>query len=511
MFHLPPVISRSQLSSPPPLLTLSGIAKRFGEVRALDGVDFELKAGEIHALLGENGAGKSTLIKILGGVHPPDAGEIRIDGTPTTIGSVRCADRLGIRLIHQELALAPNLTVAENIFLGREPTRLGFVLRRGMRADAARLLADLGLAEHLRIDDHVDSLGTAKRQLVEIVRALAASPRILVLDEPTASLSRAETDLLFARLRLLRERRVGIVLITHRLDEVAEIADRVTVLRDGRTVGAPMSPNDSRELIRRMVGRELTEFYPRPTTTPGEVVLRVRDLRATDVNGVSFELRRGEILSFAGLVGAGRTELARTLFGLNSPRDGTIEIDGNSVRLRSPSDARRLGIALVPEDRKRSALVIDRSVEFNAALPWTSLWSRGVWPDRAKRTAIARRVVEDFEVRTRGLDSPVTALSGGNQQKVVVGRWMEEPPKVLILDEPTRGVDVGARADMFRIIHRLADRGLAVILISSDLPEVLNLAHRVAVYRDGRIVETIPAVDAAPDRVMALLTRSEAA
>ncbi len=470
-----------------------------------------MKAGEIHALLGENGAGKSTLIKILGGVHRPDAGEIRFDGVGVRIDSVRGADRLGIRLIHQELALSPNLSVAENIFLGREPTRLGFLLRKRMRADAARLLAELGLADHLPIDAPVGSLGTAKRQLVEIVRALASSPRILVLDEPTASLSRTETELLFARLRLLRDRGVGIVHITHRLDEVAAIADRVTVLRDGRTVVTQDAKSDPRELIRAMVGRELTEFYPRPTTIPGEVVLRVESLHASDVNGISFELRRGEILGFAGLVGAGRTELARTLFGLNSPVRGTIEIDGTPAVIRSPFEARRFGIALVPEDRKRSALVLHRSVEFNAALPWTRLWSRSVWPNAGKRTAIARRVVEEFEVRTRSLESPVAALSGGNQQKVVVGRWMEEPPKVLILDEPTRGVDVGARADMFRIIHRLAEHGLAVILISSDLPEVLNLSHRVAVYRGGRIVTILPAADATPDGVMALLTRSDAA
>jgi ABC-type sugar transport system ATPase subunit len=474
-------------------------------------VDFELRAGEIHAILGENGAGKSTLIKVLGGVLEPDAGAVRIDGRPVRIASVRDADIHGIRIIHQELALAPNLSVAENIYLGREPSRFGLIRRGRMRSDARRLLAELGLAEHLPIDARVGALGTGRRQLVEIARALAAPLRILVLDEPTASLSKAESEILFARLRFLRERGVGIVLISHRLDEVAAIADRVTVLRDGKTVGGGPATGDAAAWVRLMVGREVAQFYPRPTSIPGDVAMRVTDLHAPGVNGASFELRRGEILGFAGLVGAGRTELANALIGRTRIKAGTVEIDGRSASIRDPAEARRAGIVLVPEDRKRSALVLPRSIAFNAAWPWTDRWIRGIRPDASRRAAIARKVVEEFEVRARSIDQPVRTLSGGNQQKVVVGRWMEEPPRVLILDEPTRGVDVGARADLYRIIHRLADRGMAVVLISSDLQETLNIAHRVAVYRAGRIVEILAAAEATPDRVMASLARSDIA
>jgi ABC-type sugar transport system ATPase subunit len=470
-----------------------------------------LRAGEIHAILGENGAGKSTFIKVLGGVLVPDAGTVQIDGQTVRIESVRDADRHGIRIIHQELALAPNLTVAENLFLGREPTRFGFVRRGTMRSESRKLLAELGLSNHLPIDALVGALGTARRQLVEIARALTASLRILVLDEPTASLSRVEADILMTRLRLLRARGVGIVLISHRLDEVAAIADRVTVLRDGKTVGTGPSTGVQTDWVRLMVGRDVTRFYPAPTSTPGEVVLRLQNLHAPGVNGASFELRRGEILGFAGLVGAGRTELAIALIGLARATSGTVEIDGRAISIRNPAEARREGIVLVPEDRKRSALVLPRSIAFNATWPWTDRWIRGIRPDSVRRAAIARKVIEEFEVRARSLDQPVRTLSGGNQQKVVVGRWMEVPPRVLILDEPTRGVDVGARADIYRIVHRLADRGLAVILISSDLQEVLHISHRVAVYRTGRIVEILSANEATPDRVMASLTRSDAA
>lgn len=446
-------------------------------------------------------------MKILGGVLAPDSGKVLINGRSVTINSVAEADRQGIRIIHQELSLAPNLSVAENIHLGREPTRFGFLLRRRMQSSAERLLADLGLTDYLQVNARVGSLSPAQRQLVEIARSLAASPRILILDEPTSSLSHAEAELLFSRLRHLRDRDVGIVLITHRLDEVAAIADCVTVLRDGCTVESRDAVGELSGLVRSMVGREVREFYPAPTSKPGKVVLKVEELRAPGVNNVSFELRSGEILGFAGLVGAGRTELARTLFGLTPATRGCIEIDGRTCSIRNPRDARRNGIVLVPEDRKQSALVLNRSVDFNASLPWTRIWSRGFWPDSGGRQAISWRVVREFEVRTRDLETRVATLSGGNQQKIVVGRWIEQPPKVLILDEPTRGVDIGARVELFGIIHRLAERGLAVILISSDLPEVLNISHRVAVYKDGRIDTILPASEATPEGVMTRLTR----
>ena len=492
-----------------PLLRLRGICKRFGGVTALDGVDFDLRAGEIHALLGENGAGKSTLIKILGGIHQPDSGEILVDGQVVEIREVTDADRLGIRLIHQELSLAPNLSVAENILLGREPGRFGFLDRRRLFADARALIAELGLPEIGPSETRVADLSVAQQQLVEIARALSTRARILILDEPTASLSEAETEALFVRLRGLSRQGVGIIYISHRLEEIQRLAHRITVLRDGRSVGtqAASSLNQS-ELIRLMVGRDLKAHYPRPPWKPGGVALSVRNLRNARVRDVSFELRYGEILGFAGLVGAGRTELARALFGIDPLHGGEIFVDGKSTTILCPGDALAAGLALVPEDRKRAGLVMTGSVAYNLALPWTRDWIRGCRPDAQRRSGIVSRAVQNFGIRISDPEQPIGSLSGGNQQKVVVGKWMERPPKILILDEPTRGVDVGAREDMFALLHRMVEQGMAIILISSDLPEVLNLSHRLALYRDGRIVREVASDNITPEEVMTELTRN---
>jgi len=490
------------------LLSLRGIRKHFGGVVALDGVDFELRAGEIHALLGENGAGKSTLINILGGIHHPDAGEIRVDGAVTRIESVADADRLGIRLIHQELALAPNLSIADNLFLGREPIRFGLLDRRRLVADAERLRDELGLPELGDVRLCVGELNVARRQLVEIARALAVRVRILVLDEPTASLSESETEALFGKLRRLRGQGVGIIYISHRLEEISRLADRITVLRDGRSIGTQRAADlDIQQLITWMVGRDLKEHYPRPPHAPGELALSVRGLRAPGVNDVSFDLRCGEVLGLAGLVGAGRTELAHVLGGLVPATSGQIAISGRPVSLHSPADARAAGIALVPEDRKRGGLVMTQTVSFNLTLPWTHLWARGCMPDHKRRDAIVVRAMKGFAIKASSADAKIGTLSGGNQQKVVVGKWMEQPPKILILDEPTRGVDVGAREEIFALIGRLVSQGMAVLLISSDLPEVMNLSHRLVLYRGGRIVGQGMAADFTPEQVMAELTR----
>ncbi len=496
------------VASTPALLALRGIRKRFGGVVALDGVDFELRAGEIHALLGENGAGKSTLINILGGIHRPDAGEIRVDGRATEIGGVADADRLGIRLIHQELALAPNLSIADNLFLGREPRRFGLLDRRRLVADAQRLRDELGLPELGDVRVGVGELNVARRQLVEIARALAVRVRILVLDEPTASLSGSETEALFVKLRRLRGQGVGVIYISHRLEEISRLADRITVLRDGRSIGTQRAADlDIHQLIHWMVGRDLKEHYPRPPYAPGEVALSVRGLRAARVNDVSFELHCGEVLGLAGLVGAGRTELAHVLAGLAPATAGEIAVGGRAVRLRSPAGARAAGIALVPEDRTRDGLVMTQTIGFNLALPWTRLWARGCLPDYQRRDAIVRRAMAGFAIKAKSPDAAIAQLSGGNQQRVVVGKWMEQPPKILILDEPTRGVDVGAREEIFALIGRLVNQRMAVLLISSDLPEVMNLSHRLALYRDGRIVRQGAAADFTPEQVMAELTR----
>ncbi len=494
---------------PRPLLELRGVRKHFGGVRALDGVDFDLRPGEVHALLGENGAGKSTLIKVLGGIHRPDAGEVRIDGELADLRDVADADRAGIRLIHQETSLAPNLTIAENFFLGREPTRWGLLDRGRMIAEGEALRDALGMPELGDVRARVGGLTVARKQLVEVARALSGKARALILDEPTAALSEHEAQTLHERLRKLRAQGVGIVYISHRLEEIGRISDRVTVLRDGRTVGTrEASGFDPAELIRWMVGRDLVDRYPRPPHRPGPVALRVTDLHAPGVRGVSLELRSGEILGMAGLIGAGRTALARALFGIDPATAGRIEVGGREVKIRSPTDALDAGLALVPEDRQREGLFPDKSVGFNLALPWAREWNRGPMVDRRRRLAIIDRAVSGLGIRCAGPEQRVADLSGGNQQKVSVGKWLERPPKVLILDEPTRGVDVGARDEMFALLHRLMEDGLAVLLISSDLPEVMGLSHRLALYRDGRIAREVPSESADAEDVMAELTRA---
>ena len=490
-----------------PLLTLTGVAKRFGGITALENVDFELRRGEIHALLGENGAGKSTLIKVLGGIHHPDAGTIRIDGQIARIRSVTDAGRYGVRIIHQELSLAPNLSVAENIYLGCEPRRLGLLDRRRMEHEAAALVRELGLNEIANVRAIVSRLTMARRQLVEIARALSARARILVLDEPTSSLSEAETEALFGTLRRLREQGVGIIYISHRLEEILRLADRITVLRDGHSIGTQAtSAVSQRELVRWMVGRDIASHYPNLAHRPGEVALEVRDLRNAKVHGASFELRYGEILGLAGLVGAGRTELARALFGIDPIQSGEIRVDGRAVAIRSPRNALAAGLVLVPEDRQQEGLVMMQTVGFNLALPWTREWITGPVFHTGTRNQIVDRAIRDFHIKTSGPEQGVINLSGGNQQKVVVGKWMEHRPKILVLDEPTHGVDVGAREEMFRIIHGLVESGMAVLLISSDLLEVLHMSHRVAVYKDGRILSTAPAGAVTSETVMEQLT-----
>jgi len=489
------------------LLNLRGVTKRFAAITALDHVDFGLRRGEIHALLGENGAGKSTLIKVLGGIHVPEAGTIEIEGRPARIRSVADADRRGIRIIHQELSLAGNLSVAENLYLGREPSRFGWLRRGKMDRDARALIAALGLEELRSVGATVSGLSVAHQQLVEIARALSTRAKILVLDEPTSALSDTETESLFATLRRLRDQGVGIIYISHRLEEILRLADRITVLRDGRAIGTQdTSAVNQRELVRWMVGRDIVDHFHRPAARAGDVALEVCDLWGPKTFGASLSVRYGEVLGLAGLVGSGRTELARLLFGIDRIQRGRIAVDGRPVRIAGPRHALDAGIVLVPEDRKREGLVMIQSVAFNLALPWVREWMTACVPNWRRRREIVGRAIRDFGIRASDPEQCVGNLSGGNQQKVLVGRWTEHRPKILILDEPTRGVDVGAREEMFAILGSLVAAGVAVVLISSDLAEVLAMSHRVALVRDGRILRTALAEEITLESILAELT-----
>jgi len=384
------------------------------------------------------------------------------------------------------------------------------VRRQAMFRQAERLVGALGLDEIRDVRAVVSELSIAHRQLVEIARALSCQARILVLDEPTSSLAEAEAEALFGTLRRLRSQGVGIIYISHRLEEILRLADRITVLRDGHSVGTQRTGDvNQRELIRWMVGREITDHFHRPNCKPGGVALEVRHLTGPKVHDVSFRLHYGEVLGLAGLVGSGRSELVRTIFGIDRFTRGTIEVNGKPVRIGSPRDALRAGIVLAPEDRKREGLAMLQSVAFNATLPWLKDWISGPIVYRSRRRAIVRRLVDGFSIQLADPEQPTDSLSGGNQQKVLVGRWMERRPKVLILDEPTRGVDVGAREEMFSIIGSLVESGMAVLLISSDLAEVLSTSHRIAVYRDGRIVQTVPAEETSASKIMEQLTGAE--
>ena len=488
------------------LLRAEGLCKRFPGVAALDGVDFAVTSGEVHVLLGENGAGKSTLIKTLCGVHRPDAGRILLDGRPVRLHDAHDAQRRGIAAIHQELNLVPRLTVAENVLLGRQPRRLGLVDRPRMRREAAEVLARVGVTASP--DTPVAELGIAQRQLVEIAKALSLRARVLIMDEPTAVLTAAEAERLFTLVRTLRADGVGVVFITHHLEEIPALGDRVTVLRDGRSVGTVPADTPPAELVRLMVGRSIDQQYPRRPTPPrpdAEVLLRVSCLsRAGDFTGVDLTVRAGEVVGLAGLVGAGRTEVARAVFGVDRYDTGTVEVCGRRLPGGDVRAAMAAGLGLVPEDRKGQGLLPDASVQDNLGLVTLRAATRAGLVDRAAQRRAAARMARDLALRMTGLDQPVRTLSGGNQQKVVIGRWLLADSRVLILDEPTRGVDVGAKVEIYRLVNRLTEAGRGVLLISSDLPEVLGISDRIVVMAQGRVTGELPARQATQDAVMAL-------
>ncbi|MBM3852415.1 MAG: sugar ABC transporter ATP-binding protein [Verrucomicrobia bacterium] len=477
----------------PPLLELRAITKSFGGAQALRGVDFDLAAGEVHALVGENGAGKSTLIRIIAGAHPPDGGTVALAGRAVDRFDPAAAHALGVACIYQQPALFPDLTVLENIGLRLES---GSPWRRvdwaGRRVRADQLLARIGA--HLDPDREVRLLSMPEQQLVEIACAVGAGARIVIMDEPTASLTRQEQDLLHGVVRDLRRQGIGVIYISHRLEEVLALADRVTVLRDGENVGThPTGVMTETELIRLMVGREISPIPPVGTSFAGAVLLSLRHLgcAASGVHGVNLELRRGEILGLAGLVGAGRTELARVLFGLTPATSGEIVFDGERVALRSPSEAIARGIAYVPEDRRRHGLVLALPVEENITLAIHRRLFPGSWLRPTAERSLTLEYLRDLAVKCPDPAAPAGSLSGGNQQKISLARWLATRPRLLILDEPTQGVDVGAKSELHRMIRRLAGDGLAVLLISSDLPEVIGLCDRIGVMRGGTLAAVL--------------------
>ncbi|MFB9906628.1 sugar ABC transporter ATP-binding protein [Allokutzneria oryzae] len=485
------------------LLRVEGITKRFTGALALADVDFDLRSGEVHVLLGENGAGKSTLVKVLAGAHSPDAGRIVVGGEEVRLGSPQQAAKLGIAVIYQELTLVPDLSVAENLFLGRTPRRFGFVDRALVRRRAAEMLDRVGL----RVDPAtpVRELGIAQQQMVEIARALDTDAKVLVLDEPTAVLTETETDRLLEIMAELREQGVGLVFITHHLEEIRRVADRITVLRDGRSVGVLPAGTSVDEMVRTMVGRTISEQYPRRAQRPGEVLLSVSGLtRAGAFSDVSFQVRAGEVLGIAGLVGSGRTEVARAVFGVDRYDSGEVVVAGSRPPAGDVRAVMRAGLGLVPEDRKGQGLVLTSSVGENLGLVTMRAATRCGFVDRGAQRTRAAEMAGKLRVKTAGLDQPVRELSGGNQQKIVIGKWLMADVKVLVLDEPTRGVDVGAKVEIYELVNQLTAAGHAVVLISSDLPEVIGMSDRVLVMSAGRVAGELPAEEATQDAVMAL-------
>jgi ribose transport system ATP-binding protein len=486
------------------LLEMKQISKSFPGVKVLDGVRLDLKRGEVLALMGENGAGKSTLMKILGGIYSRDHGTIVVKGQIQEKMTPDIAARLGIAIIHQELNLIPHLSVMENIFLGREFTygKSGFVNWRRMRQEAKRWLDQLAI--DLDPATLVGELSVGQQQMIEIAKALSMQADILVLDEPTAALTNREIEALFQVIASLKQKGVGMIYISHRMEEIFQISDRITVLRDGQYVGTvETSKTDLDELVKMMVGREITDRFPKVEVAPGEERLRVEHLSVKGkLTDISFTVRSGEIVGVAGLMGAGRTEMAKALFGLERVDSGRIVIDGQPVRITQPVDAIRAGIALVTEDRKQEGLVLSLSVRENIALPnLGKLSTLGVLKPRDEQ-ALSEQTIRQLLIKTAGGEQIVGSLSGGNQQKVVIGKWLATKPKILILDEPTRGVDIGAKKEIYDIMNRLVKEGVAILMISSELPEVLGMSDRILVMHEGRITGEFSREEATQERIM---------
>ncbi|WP_327008838.1 sugar ABC transporter ATP-binding protein [Dactylosporangium sp. NBC_01737] len=491
------------------VLKLTDVVKTFPGVRALDGVQLEVRAGEVHCLLGQNGAGKSTLIKVLSGAHIPDSGDITWQGQPAAFNSPQTAMKAGIATIYQELDLVDGLSVAENIYLGHEPHSAGFVARRTMRRGAAEILGRLGHAE-IPVGREVGKLPAAAKQIVSMGRALSREARLLIMDEPSAVLAHDEVHNLFRMVRALTAQGIAVIYISHRMEEIREIGDRVTVLKDGRTTAANLDAKTTptRELVSRMTGRTIEYVFPdKPEAKVlGETLLQVDGLSLEGrFSDISLTVHAGEIVGITGLVGSGRSEVLETIFGARRATAGTVTIGGQALRRGSVNAAVKAGIGMAPEERKSQALLLGEPIYRNVTLAGFTRFARVGFTDSGRERAEAEKITQGLDLRPNDVRRPVRTLSGGNQQKVVVGRWLLGGTKLLLLDEPTRGVDVGARAELYQVIRRLADEGVGVLLVSSEVPEVLGLSDRVLVMREGRLVREAPADELDEDTVLDLV------
>ena len=491
------------------ILELKNISKSFTGVEVLHDVSFQLRPGEVHALLGENGAGKSTLVKIMTGVHHPDHGEILLNGEPVQLSDARDSRQAGIAAIYQELTLFPDLDVAENIFVGRQP--IGFGGRvdwRKLYAEAGKLLESLGVK--LDLKQKARTLSIAQQQMVEIARAFSIKARILIMDEPTSSLTLSEVADLFRLVQRLRTEGTAIIFISHRLEELFEISDRVTVLRDGSYVGTRLIKDITRDdLIRMMVGRTISNLFPKQEVRTGDVILKVENLaRAGSFQDVSFELRRGEILGMAGLVGAGRTNVARALFGVEAATAGTIQVDGREVVITSPQQAIELGLAYVPEDRQLHGLIPAMHITSNISLPMLNQYASMGWLQDKLELKSSYEAARQMEVRANNIWQQARELSGGNQQKVVLAKWLSTKPRILILDEPTRGIDVGTKAAVHELMSNLAAEGMAILMISSELPEILGMSDRIIVMREGHLTGQFSRAEATQEKIISAATQN---
>ncbi|MFB3786055.1 MAG: sugar ABC transporter ATP-binding protein [bacterium] len=495
------------MPEPVPFLQMLGITKSYPGVQALKGVNLEIREGEVHALVGENGAGKSTLMKILAGAETLDAGEIRIGGQKVVIGSPHQAQALGISIIYQEFNLVPQLGAAENIFLGREPARLGFVDFARERREARRILDSLGISFDLEIP--VSQLSIAQQQMVEIAKALSIDAKIIAMDEPSATLTLHELKNLFTLIRALREKGISVIYISHRLEEIFEICDRLTVLRDGEWIGTRDIQDIKREgIIEMMVGRKITDEFPRPEFPAGDEVLRVEGLERGFVQDVSFSLRKGEIVALTGLVGAGRTEVARMLFGADPPEKGRMWLEGRELVLTSPRQAIDSGICLLTEDRKGQGLILGMRIRENITLPKLREFCRLLFINGPRERQSAQEAMKDLTIKAPSIETEVRNLSGGNQQKVVLAKWLLANSKLFIFDEPTRGIDVGAKREIYLLMNELLRRGAAILMISSELPEVLGMANRILVMSGGRLAGELHRNEATQEKIMHLATLS---